>query len=166
LDDSRIFRRDGAAEPGQLLHFRQAGSVHGPADVVGDTPPAPEQCCVGLSSSALSSADLFGILWRGLADILGTAAAATLLRRAAQRALPRWPELSAFCITREHLEYAYTLPSNWKKPIPAPPGALSAVARELWPLLVDLTGAVVVQRLAQLPELQASGILPSEEAPA
>jgi len=118
-----------------------------------------------LSGGELSAAELFGLLWRGLADILGTAAAAALLRRAAQRALPRWPELAALCILRERLEYRYTVPSNWKSPVPSLPGALSALTRELWPLLVDLTGSVVVQRLAQIPELRERGILPPAEAP-
>ena len=111
-----------------------------------------------------SSADLFGILWCGLADILGTAAAAAILRRAAQRALPHWPELAALCIVRERLEYQYRLPANWEHPATQPLGALSEVTRELWPLLVDLTGAVVIQRLAQIPELRGQGLLPPDEA--
>ncbi|MEO8185476.1 MAG: hypothetical protein ABI895_42245 [Deltaproteobacteria bacterium] len=164
MDDSRIIRRSGAGEPGQLLRFRQAGDLHGSPDG-GDAGAAPDGASTELSGSELSAAELFGILWRGLADILGTAAAAALLRRAAQRALPRWPELAALCILRERLEYRYTLPSNWKSPVPKLPGALSALARELWPLLIDLTGSVVVQRLAQIPELREQGILPPAEVP-
>jgi len=116
------------------------------------------------SGGELSSADLFGILWRGLADILGTAAAATLLRRSAQRALPNWPELAALCIVRERLEYRYNLPANWEQPLPKRPGALAEVACELWPLLIDLTGSVVIQRLAKIPELRHHGMLPPGEA--
>jgi hypothetical protein len=116
------------------------------------------------SSGGPSSAELFDILWRSLADILGTAAAAALLRRAAQRALPRWPELTALCITRERLEYRYSVPSSWDQPVRQRSGALSEIARALWPLLTDLTGSVVVQRLAQIPELRDSGILPQGEA--
>jgi len=114
-------------------------------------------------SNEPSPAELFDILWRGLADILGTAAAATLLRRAAQRALPRWPELAALRIVRERLEYRYSLPPDWEQPVSPLPGALSDVAHQLWPLLVDLTGTVVVQRLAQIPELRERGILPAGE---
>ena len=142
LDDSSTSRRDGAAEPAQVLRFRQHGA--------------------GAQSEA-SDADRFALLWTGLADILGTAAAATLLRRAAQCALPRAPELAALCITRQSLEYRYTLPSSWTSPVSGPCEALSALARELWPLLVDLTGPVVIQHLAQIPELRALGVAPREE---
>ncbi|HEY6724540.1 MAG TPA: hypothetical protein VI197_10930 [Polyangiaceae bacterium] len=110
-----------------------------------------------------SAADVFALLWAGLADILGTAAAATLLRRAAQCALPRAPELAALRIARQSLEYRYTLPSSWTS-VSGPRGALQALARELWPLLVDLTGSVVIQRLAQHPELRALGAAPRSES--
>jgi hypothetical protein len=155
VDDYRIFRRDGAAE-GQLLRFRHNSSLRGPPD------PAAIRA---RSSNELSVAELFGTLWLELADILGTAAAATLLRRAAQRAASRWPELAELEITRESLEYQYTLPSSWHDAGSAPPGALAALACELWPLLVDLTGTVVVQRLSQLAGLRERGIIPLAEAP-
>jgi hypothetical protein len=164
LDDSRIFRGNGAGKPGLLLRFRHTGASDGPPDAgVGAAGADPDGSGLEPSSSELSSADLFGMLWCGLADILGTAAAATLLRRAAQRALPRWPELAALCIVRERLEYRYSLPASWEDPASQLPAALSAVARELWPLLVDLTGSVVVQRLEQIPELRDHGILPAGE---
>jgi hypothetical protein len=164
LDDSRIFRRNGGAEPGQLLHFRQTGALHDPADA-GYAEAGPAGSSVEPSSSELSTGDLFGILWLGLADIVGTAAAAAVLRRAAQRALPQWPELAALGILRERLEYRYRLPPTWKDQISQPPGALAGLVRELWPLLVDLTGPVVVQRLARIPQLRDRGILPAGEAP-
>jgi hypothetical protein len=151
LDNSRNSRGAGGAEPGQLLRFRQPGGAR--AAEAGSESRGHE----------LSSGDLFGLLWRGLADILGTAAAATLLRRAAQRTLPRCPELLALVITRESLEYRYTLPVHWGDAAPKAEGELSELARELWPLLTALTGSVVVQRLAQIPELQACGIVPGEE---
>jgi hypothetical protein len=160
MDDSRILHRDGSDGP--PVRFRAPGSpaqTAGGDALTGDTPHLER------SISELSGADLFGILWLGLADILGTAAAATLLRRAAQRARPRWPDLAALEIARESLEYRYTLPSSWDEPGSHAPEALSALARELWPLLVDLTGTVVVQRLAQIPELRQRGILPIDEAP-
>ena len=117
----------------------------------------------GRLGADLSAANTFGILWRALVDILGTAAAATLLRRAALRALPRWPELAALSIRRESLEYYYTVPSAWNDPAPDPPQALSELARELWMLLAELTGSVVVNRLAQIPELRDQGIVPHGE---
>jgi hypothetical protein len=118
----------------------------------------------GGAGASLSAGDLFTVLWEALADILGTAAAATLLRRAAKRAVSRWPELAALSITRESLEYRYDVPSGWKVPAMDPPQALCELARELWALLVDLTGSVVVNRLAQIPELRDRGIVPQREA--
>jgi hypothetical protein len=111
----------------------------------------------------LSAANLFDILWCALADLLGTAAAATLLRRAALRALPRWPELAALSIRRERLEYVYTVPSAWNDPAPNPPQALRELARDLWTILVELTGSVVVNRLERIPELRDRGIVPRQE---
>jgi len=113
----------------------------------------------GGAGAGLSAGDLFAVLWEALADILGTAATATLLRRAAQRAAPRWPELAALSITRESLDYRYSVPSAWREPALDPPQALCELARELSALLVDLTGAVVVNRLAQVPELRDRGIV-------
>jgi hypothetical protein len=165
LDDSRSFRGNGVGKPGQLLRFPQIAAPDGSS--LADTGDAHGNAGAALPEPAggeLSSADLFGILWRGLADILGSAAAAALLRRAAQRAQPRWPELDALCIAREQLEYRYRLPASWEDPVTQPLGALSEVLRELWPLLVDLTGSVVIQRLAQIPELRDQGLLPPEEA--
>jgi hypothetical protein len=154
LDNSRNSRGDGNAEPGQLLRFRQPGGNRAAFEAGSES-----------RSLELSSADLFGFLWRGLADILGTAAAATLLRRAAQRTLSRCPDLAALAITRESLEYRYTLPAHWRDATPRAEGELSELARDLRPLLMALTGEVVVQRLAQIPELRACGIFPCEEGP-
>ena len=129
---------------GQVLPFRAEARVTDPGE------PSP--------------GDLFTSLWNALADMLGTAAAAALLRRAVQRALPRFPELGELAITRASLEYRYTLPAAWKAS--APPRALCELVGELWPLLVDLTGPVVVERLLRIPELVAAGIVPprSEES--
>jgi hypothetical protein len=117
----------------------------------------------GRPGADLSAANVFDILWRALADILGTAGAATLLRRAALRALPRWPELAALSIRRERLEYVYTVPSAWNDLARDPPQALRELARELWTILVELTGSVVVNRLEQIPGLRDRGIVPPRE---
>ncbi len=55
---------------------------------------------------------LFTILWDALADLLGTAATATLLKGAARRAAARSPELAGLVIKRDGLIYRYTCPSN------------------------------------------------------
>lgn len=130
--------------------------------VAGDAPGGRDRDGGRLGAN-LSAAGIFSVLWRALADILGTAAAATLLRRASLRALPRWPELAALSIRRESLEYYYTLPTAWNDPASDPPQALSELARELFALLVELTGSVVVNRLAQIPELRDRGIVPQLE---
>jgi hypothetical protein len=147
VDDSSTVRRGGSPEPGHAVR-QQASSVRTPA--VADTPPA---------SANISAGTMFTIVWRALADILGTAAAATLLRRAAQRAHPRWPELAGLVITRESLEYRYNLPAAWWNPSTGPSPALSDLVRELCTLLVDLTGSVIIDRLAQIPELRSHGII-------
>jgi len=117
----------------------------------------------GGAGALLSAAALFTVLWESLADIIGTAAAATLLRRSAQRAAPRCPELAALLITRERLDYRYSVPPAWSDPSADPPPALCELARELWALLVDLTGPVVANRLAAVPELRDRGIVPRGE---
>ncbi len=110
-----------------------------------------------------SSAALFAALWDSLANLLGTAAAATLLRRAARRAVPRDPELAELAISRESLEYRYTLPSTWNDRTGGTQRALHHLVGELLPLLAELTGPVAVRHLAQIPELRERGIIPPQE---
>ena len=107
----------------------------------------------------LSGAGLFTLLWESLADVLGTAATATLLRRAARRAVPRSPELAELAISRDNLEYRYTLPSSWKEREEGTLLALRDLVGELRPLLVEMTGQVVVRHLERVPELRERGIL-------
>jgi hypothetical protein len=125
-------------------------------------PPHPGES-VDIADTTLSAADLFALLWQVLADILGTAATATLLRRAARGAAPGWPELAELSITRENLEYHYRVPAAWKGELGASPAALCALVAELCKLLFDLTGSVVVNRLKSIPELRARGVLPAQE---
>jgi hypothetical protein len=164
VDDSSSFRRTGPSEPSseqrRVIHLRQAGAVRASALVDEVQPDRPAR------GAELSAGDLFTILWSALADVVGTAAAATLLRRAAQRALPHWPELVGLAITRERLEYRYSLPLSWRDPSAAPPRALCELARELCALLVDLTGPVIVNRLAQIHELRSRGVIVQIQAEA
>jgi trimethylamine:corrinoid methyltransferase-like protein len=123
------------------------------------------------ANNGLSSAALFGLVWGALSDLLGTAAAATLLRRAARRAGSHDPELAKISIVRENLEYRYTLPpawNDWTKPLSSEKhhdaqAALRHLVAELVPLLVELTGPIVVRHLAQIPELRERGIISSQE---
>lgn len=112
--------------------------------------------------AARSLADLFAVLWNSLADVLGTAATATLMRRAAQRAAPRCPELGELVIKRTSLDYDYETPAPWKE---RGGDSLRELVRELRPLLVDLTGPVVINHLERIPELQENGLTFGPEEP-
>jgi hypothetical protein len=118
-------------------------------------------------SSFLSDGDLFAMLWEALSDVLGTSATAALLRRAARGATVRYPELDALVIVREDLEYRYAVPGAWDDRSGRTSPALRALVQELRPLLVEMTGAVVVSHLARIPELRERGLVfvPEEETP-
>ena len=111
----------------------------------------------------LTAAALFTLLWDALADLLGTAATATLVRRATRRAALHDPELAGVAIVRESVEYRYSLPSTWQDRTAVAQRALHHLVEELLPLLVELTGPVAVRHLAQIPELRERGIIPPPE---
>jgi len=115
---------------------------------------------------ATSAAELFELLWEFLADVLGTAATATLLRRAIKRAAAHTSWSEPVIVARKGLDYAYRLPETWKQPGNEEAlGALRVVAAELRVLLVELTGPVVVRRLGRLAPFRKLGIDFSDEAP-
>src|SRR4051812_9269914 len=101
-----------------------------------------------------SASDLFSMLWEVLADVLGTAAVATLLKRAARRSAIHNPELAGLTFRRDGLRYEYTLPPDWNSKSEAIRPALRDLITELRPILVELTGQVVVRHLEQFPELR------------
>ena len=107
----------------------------------------------------ISEAALFAMVWDAVADMLGTAGAAAVVRRAAQRASAERPELVGLVVVRQNLEYQYTLPIAWEHNTEREPAALRALVRELGRLLMELTGTVVVRRLEQIPELRAHGLV-------
>jgi len=114
-----------------------------------------EQTPSGEEHAPFEVATLFELLWTALADLLGSAATATLLRRSVKRAASRVPELADLTIKREGLEYCYVLPPAWKERTnDTALSELREIARELGPLLVELTGPVVIQRLRGIPELE------------
>ena len=104
-------------------------------------------------AATLSGAVLFGILWDELADLLGTAATAAVLRRALRRALPHNAALAELAITRVEHEYGYVVPQAFGLS-KGPPRALCDLLDELRPLLVELTGQVALRRLDEVPELR------------
>lgn len=101
-----------------------------------------------------SPAACFAVLWEEIAELMGSAAAATLLRRAAKRARERAPELAELSIDRDLFEYRYEVPPSWMAtPSSASSHALHELVRELRPLLLELTGPVVLRRLRAIPAL-------------
>jgi len=115
---------------------------------------------------ASSAAELFELLWESLADVLGTAAAATLLRRAIKRAAALGSSAEPVIVVRNGPDYEYRLPETWSQPGNEEAlNALRGVAVELRMLLIELTGPVVVRRLARLASFRKLGIDFSDEAP-
>jgi hypothetical protein len=115
---------------------------------------------------ASSAADLFELLWESLADVLGTAAAATLLRRAIKRAASHVSSGELVTVIRNGPDYEYRLPETWRQPGNEEAlSALRAVVAELRLLLIELTGPVVVRRLARMAPFRKLGIDFSDEAP-
>lgn len=114
---------------------------------------------------ATSAAELFDLLWESLADVLGTAAAAIILRRAIQQAAFRTAYSERVIVARNGLEYEYRVPQTWKQPgNDEAVDALRVVAAALRVLLVELTGPVVVNRLGRLGPFRKWGIEFSDEA--
>ena len=107
-----------------------------------------------------TGADLFDALWASLADVIGPTAAAALLQRSVKRAAATQPELDELVITRDQFEYIYTVPRSWMRSSREAPASLRRLAGELWPLLAELTGQVVVRRLGEVPLLQRCGVVP------
>ncbi len=117
----------------------------------------------GPPSAELPVAEIFTQLWNTLADLLGSAAAATLLRRSIKRVNPPNPELTGISIERDRFEYRYVLPQSWYR-TDGSLDALRSLTRELRPLLFELTGTVVINRLLANPKLARCGLF-SEEQP-
>jgi hypothetical protein len=111
-----------------------------------------------------SAAELFATVWETIADVLGTATTAAIVRRAAGRAATRSPELVGLVVVREELEYQYRVPSTWSQGSERGLISLRVLAAELGRLLVELTGNIVVQRLEEDPELHTVGLVWREEA--
>jgi hypothetical protein len=107
----------------------------------------------------VTAARLFAVMWDALTEVLGTAAVAAIVRRAVRRTAPECPELRELVISREDLEYRYTLPPSWSHLATSRPRALHLLVAEIGRLLAELTGTVVIQRLEEILELQAGGLV-------
>jgi hypothetical protein len=109
----------------------------------------------------------FTVLWNAIADTMGTATTATLFRRALKRAAGKYPgalALASLTITREGTDYRYQVPSEWSDEAVAR-DAVCALFSELRPLLIELTGLVVLRRVLALPELRHCDGRGIQEAP-
>lgn len=107
----------------------------------------------GDPAAGLQTAALFTRLWDALADLLGTAATATILRRAARRALPHAQELGQLTFDRVDDQFTYAVPASFHR-TRGPSVALRALAGELQPLLEESIGPLAQRHLARVPELQ------------
>ncbi|MBA3464326.1 MAG: hypothetical protein H0T46_30520 [Deltaproteobacteria bacterium] len=96
-------------------------------------------------------------------DVIGTAAAATFLRRAIRKAAQRRPELEAIEITKNRLDYDYLLPDDWKHGR-TNLAALAELSCDLEELLLDLTGTVMVRRLRSIALLTDAGLFRTKDA--
>lgn len=109
------------------------------------------------------AAVLFEVIWASLVDLLGTPATATLIRRSLKLAARNAPELQDVCVSRERFEYRLVLPPEWRDGTVGTLDGLRALARELQPLLRELTGPVVVRRLRGIPEVERCRLFPPED---
>lgn len=114
-------------------------------------------------SSTRTASALFAVLWETLSDLLGTSASAALLRRSAKRVVGRRPALESLVISRSGLEYRYVVPPSWEQTSEESVDELRELVCELWPLLIDLTGPVVVRKLQNARELVESELIPPED---
>ena len=89
------------------------------------------------SSGPFAAADLFTLVWKNLVEVLGTAATATLIRRAATRVAVMTPEAAIEVVEPDD--------------------------RELALLLRELTGPVVIRRLERIAPLREAGLSFGEE---
>jgi hypothetical protein len=115
--------------------------------------PAPANC---------TASELFDVLWATLTDVIGPTATAALLQRSIKRAAADQPELRELVIGRDQFVYTYTVPRSWTRPEVTSLPALKRMMHELWPLLSDLTGPVVVRRLRDEPQLRRCGVIPKD----
>ena len=111
---------------------------------------------------ACTAATLFDELWTSLVDILGPTAAAAVITRSVKSAASRQAGLEHPVIVREKFAYHHRTPASWSAANDRGLSALRAVVTELFPLLTELTGPVVVRRLREVKNLERCGILPKD----
>lgn len=100
-----------------------------------------------------SAPDLYLLLQETLSEVLGRTATEALLRRALQRATSRDPQLDPPTSGSGNSGP----PVQWWSDGERGLRYLRAILRELWPLLIDITGPVVIARL------ERNGLVPDGE---
>lgn len=105
-----------------------------------------------------SAASLFVAIWETLSDIMGSAATATLLKRAIKHAATKQVDLEGLTVSRGQFTYEYKLPASWTEDSARPRQALQQLVWALSPLLRELTGPVVHHRLETIPHFEACGL--------
>lgn len=110
-----------------------------------------------ISQDKLTPEALFALLWDELVDVLGSSATATLLRRAAKRGAADRPDLMKLVIHKPLFEYEYVVPEEWTAG--AGRESLQLLVDKLVPLLRELTGGIVIQRLRSVPELASAHLV-------
>lgn len=145
--------RESLSFPGPLAGSDTQGRFPGmkPSAPV---PPAP--------GAITTAADLFGVLWRALSDLLGSATTATLLRHSRNASAQRWPKLAELQIDRDGLEYRYRLPASWSVAGGDGMDSMRDLVGALRPLLMELTGEVILTQLDANPTFAESGIVFSQ----
>jgi hypothetical protein len=103
------------------------------------------------NASACTAAEAFALLWTALNDVLGSAATSAVLRRSLKHASGELPLLEGLDIRRDGFEYRYSLSSAWAA---HDASSLEPLFAQLAPLLVELTGPVIIKRLESTPELE------------
>jgi hypothetical protein len=121
----------------------------------------PDDVASGLTATVPAA---FASVWRAMAEMLGSAATAAIVRRAARRASAVHPALAQLGVGRKSFTPEYTIPSSWQDPSNGATAAreFQAFLDELAVLLRELTGAVVLRRLARL-ALPVGKVRPEEE---
>jgi hypothetical protein len=126
---------------------------------------SPDPVMRGVSGS-LAAAEIFNAVWTGLVEVLGTAATATLIRRAAKRVTATAPDLPSVVVNSSTVTYDFEVPAIWRRPDDARAlHSLRALLTELGFLLRELTGLVVIRRLERLAPLREAGLTFGEERP-
>lgn len=111
------------------------------------------------SGTPATAADVFGLLWRSLSDLLGSATTATLLRRSRNAVARRLPSAAELMIDRDGLVYRYTLPPPWSEVAGEGLDVMRALADELRPLLMELTGGMILDQLDGIAGFRDNGIV-------